>query len=235
MHYTAMLAARGLGDEARAAREERLFLRFKADESAQAITARPRLLSPRTTTSARRSTSTRPFHSHPRRPAHGRHWSCGRGLPLTGVAIAAGRAGCSRSAPVPPPRTAASRSPTSPPQPASASSHNSGRAGKKWLPETLGSGVAFFDADGDGWQRHLLREQPRLEAARPPIAGGAVPEQRPRQVHRHHRRQRAGRRDVRHGRRRGRLRQRRPRRRLHHRARRRPPVPQRGRRASSAT
>jgi hypothetical protein len=29
--------------------------------------------------------------------------------------------------------------------------HNSGRAGKKWLPETLGSGVAFFDADGDGW------------------------------------------------------------------------------------
>lgn len=45
MHYTAMLAARGLGDEVRAAREERLFLRFKADESAQAITAEPRRLS----------------------------------------------------------------------------------------------------------------------------------------------------------------------------------------------
>src|SRR5260221_11845693 len=29
--------------------------------------------------------------------------------------------------------------------------HNSGRTGKKWLPETMGSGVAFFDADGDGW------------------------------------------------------------------------------------
>lgn len=42
MHYTAMLAARGLGDEARAAREEQLFLRFKADESAQAITEGPR-------------------------------------------------------------------------------------------------------------------------------------------------------------------------------------------------
>jgi hypothetical protein len=28
--------------------------------------------------------------------------------------------------------------------------HNSGRTGKKWLPETMGSGVAFFDADGDG-------------------------------------------------------------------------------------
>ncbi len=30
-------------------------------------------------------------------------------------------------------------------------SHNSGRAGKKLMPETLGSGVALFDADGDGW------------------------------------------------------------------------------------
>ncbi len=29
--------------------------------------------------------------------------------------------------------------------------HNSGRAGKKYLPETMGSGVAVFDADGDGW------------------------------------------------------------------------------------
>ena len=35
-------------------------------------------------------------------------------------------------------------------------SHNSGRAGKKFLPETLGSGGAFFDADGDGWQDILL-------------------------------------------------------------------------------
>lgn len=29
--------------------------------------------------------------------------------------------------------------------------HNSGRGGKKYLPETMGSGVALFDADGDGW------------------------------------------------------------------------------------
>lgn len=34
--------------------------------------------------------------------------------------------------------------------------HNSGRAGKKFLPETLGSGGAFFDADGDGWQDLIL-------------------------------------------------------------------------------
>jgi hypothetical protein len=29
--------------------------------------------------------------------------------------------------------------------------HNAGKSGKKYLPETLGSGAAFFDADGDGW------------------------------------------------------------------------------------
>jgi hypothetical protein len=34
--------------------------------------------------------------------------------------------------------------------------HNSGRAGKKYLPETLGSGCAFLDVDGDGWQDILL-------------------------------------------------------------------------------
>ena len=34
--------------------------------------------------------------------------------------------------------------------------HNSGRAGKKFLPETLGSGGAFFDLDQDGWQDIIL-------------------------------------------------------------------------------
>lgn len=34
--------------------------------------------------------------------------------------------------------------------------HNAGRTGKKWLPEALGSGVAFFDADGDGRPDILL-------------------------------------------------------------------------------
>ncbi len=34
--------------------------------------------------------------------------------------------------------------------------HNSGRAGKKYLPETMGSGCAIFDFDGDGRQDLLL-------------------------------------------------------------------------------
>jgi tetratricopeptide (TPR) repeat protein len=46
MHYTWMLCAKGLGDAASAAREEKLFRRFKADESSQAITERRRLISP---------------------------------------------------------------------------------------------------------------------------------------------------------------------------------------------
>ena len=46
MHYTAMLAYRGLGDAQSAAREQKLFQRFKAEESAQAITAKRRLISP---------------------------------------------------------------------------------------------------------------------------------------------------------------------------------------------
>ncbi|MGO9230130.1 MAG: CRTAC1 family protein [Bryobacteraceae bacterium] len=29
--------------------------------------------------------------------------------------------------------------------------HNAGHTGRKLLPETMGAGVAFFDADGDGW------------------------------------------------------------------------------------
>jgi tetratricopeptide (TPR) repeat protein len=45
-HYTLMLAWRGLGKMDKAAHEERLFRRFKTDESAQFITAKPRMLSP---------------------------------------------------------------------------------------------------------------------------------------------------------------------------------------------
>ncbi|HBY59530.1 MAG TPA: hypothetical protein DEH78_06885 [Solibacterales bacterium] len=45
-HYTLMLAYRGAGQLEAAGREEKLFRRFKADESAQAITAKPRMTHP---------------------------------------------------------------------------------------------------------------------------------------------------------------------------------------------
>jgi enediyne biosynthesis protein E4 len=35
-------------------------------------------------------------------------------------------------------------------------SHENGAFGKKYLPETMGSGGAFLDADGDGWQDLLI-------------------------------------------------------------------------------
>jgi tetratricopeptide (TPR) repeat protein len=46
MHYTLMLAYRGLGNMAAAAREQKLFQRFKAEESSQSITAKRRMISP---------------------------------------------------------------------------------------------------------------------------------------------------------------------------------------------
>ena len=46
MHYTMMLCYRGLGDREKAAREEKLFRRFKAEESSQSITAKRRMISP---------------------------------------------------------------------------------------------------------------------------------------------------------------------------------------------
>ncbi len=45
-HYTLMLAYRGLGQNEKADRSAKLFQRFKADEAAQTITAKPRQTSP---------------------------------------------------------------------------------------------------------------------------------------------------------------------------------------------
>ena len=45
-HYTAMLCYQGLGNQEEAAREQKLFMRFKADESSQSITGTRRLLKP---------------------------------------------------------------------------------------------------------------------------------------------------------------------------------------------
>jgi len=60
MHYTAMLCYRGLGDREKAEREEKLFRRFKAEESS-AIDHReaPPHQVPKTTTSGSLYTSTK--------------------------------------------------------------------------------------------------------------------------------------------------------------------------------
>ena len=52
--------------------------------------------------------------------------------------------------------------------------HNSGRAGNKWLPETMGSGVAFFDADSDGWtDLFFVNSRSWSALARPASYGGS--------------------------------------------------------------
>jgi tetratricopeptide (TPR) repeat protein len=58
MHYTLMLSYRGLGDAAAAAREEKLFRRFKADEAAQSITEKRRRIS------AEDNNERQPIHEH---------------------------------------------------------------------------------------------------------------------------------------------------------------------------
>ena len=57
-HYNLMLAYRGLGDIPSAEREQKLFERFKADESAQAVTSKPRMLRPEA------NNERQPIHDH---------------------------------------------------------------------------------------------------------------------------------------------------------------------------
>ena len=57
-HYNLMLAYRGLGDIGSAQREQKLFERFKADESSQSLTSKPRLISPEA------NNERQPIHDH---------------------------------------------------------------------------------------------------------------------------------------------------------------------------
>jgi tetratricopeptide (TPR) repeat protein len=57
-HYNLMLCYRGLRDDARAAREEKLYLRFKADESSRAITGPYKLTHPED------NNESQPIHEH---------------------------------------------------------------------------------------------------------------------------------------------------------------------------
>jgi tetratricopeptide (TPR) repeat protein len=61
-HYNLMLCLRALGKVDEAQREEQLFLRFKADESSQAITGKVRQLNPEL------NNSRQPIHDHESAP-----------------------------------------------------------------------------------------------------------------------------------------------------------------------
>lgn len=75
-HYNLMLCYRGLGQQENGAREEKLFLRFKADESAQALTEKPRLRNPE------ENNERQPVHDHDTSPASvGAVVSAGRPAP----------------------------------------------------------------------------------------------------------------------------------------------------------
>ena len=52
--------------------------------------------------------------------------------------------------------------------------HISGATGKKYLPETMGSGAAFLDVDGDGWQDILLVNSRNWPGAKGPAAYPAL-------------------------------------------------------------
>ena len=62
-HYNLMLCYRGLGQNENAAREEKLFRRFKADESSQSLTEKPRFEHPE------ENNERQPIHDHDALPA----------------------------------------------------------------------------------------------------------------------------------------------------------------------
>ncbi len=108
--------------------------------------------------------------------------------------------------------------------------HNSGRSGKKYLPETMGAGGAFVDLDGDGWlDLVIVNGRDWTPKAGHGVGPRALPQQSQRHVHRRRQGQRSRPAGVRAGRGGRRCRQRRRRRPLHHGARRRSAVSQRRR------
>ena len=64
--------------------------------------------------------------------------------------------------------------------------HNSGRAGKKYLPETLGSGVRILRCRWRRLARHPADQQQGLDAARPQVPAGSLSQQPQRHIHRYH-------------------------------------------------
>ena len=209
-HYNLMLCYQGTrADTSWRRARKTLYQRFKADESSQAITGPYRQLHPDDNNERQQ------IHEHRRRAV----------AEATGGRRAAAQIDPSEQRPLASLLRGLVLSQASAPASARRSTftdvtaaagirvrHTNGAFGKKYLPETMGSGVRVSGRDGDGWQDILLIN---VESWPGPAAGkrsmlALYRNNRQRHVHRHHARRRARRRDVRARRRRGGLRQRRP-------------------------
>ncbi len=176
-HYNLMLSYQGVGDSEMAKRHEALYRRFKADESAQEITGPYRQL--------------HPDDNNERQAVHEHGSALGAGsayaLPASPDRTWAGdetRGGSSPSSSRRRPRSPSSRVTPSAQSGGEiqfadgtayagiAFRHNSGAFGKKYLPETMGSGLALFDYDNDGWLDVFFANEHELagpaRARRPP-------------------------------------------------------------------
>ena len=169
-HYNLMLCYQGVGDAEKASREQALYVRFKADEASQAITGPYRQLHPDDNNERQQ------IHEH-RNAAAAQPYpvkavsTSRRRRPLTMKPLMFARLGAAclvvASAWLPRFVSASHRDVQKADEgcrlirvhftDVTAASgirfrHNNGAFGKKYLPETLGSGVAFLDFDNDGWQ-----------------------------------------------------------------------------------
>ena len=156
-HYNLMLAYHGLGESEQAAREEALYRRFKADEASQAITGPYRQLHPddnneRQSIHEHRSSGA-PVAFRAAKPDGGNRRVTSEPVASLPAVLAAALAGSALM-------TAATL-PTFTDVTTAAGirfRHDSGAFGKKYLPETMGAGGAFLDADGDGCAGHPARQ-----------------------------------------------------------------------------
>ena len=163
------------------ARTGKLFQRFKAEESSQSITAKRRLISPEDNNErqsihdhesiglgsapapSRETPSTKSVYLKPAGKSTGGStageptkmklvWGLtGGGVLVAAALLAAALLGATA---LPPAIPVVFNDVTA--QAGIKFVHNAGKTGKKYLPETLGSGAAFIDADGDGWIDVLL-------------------------------------------------------------------------------
>ena len=162
-NYNLMLCYKGMGDAAKAAEYEKLYLRFKADESAQTITGPYRRLHPED------NNERQLIHEHVSAPlgageatvATGGRETCGehggqitrfhenviRKIIFSSSLLCAALVSTGAA-------QVTFRDITK--QAGINFVHNNGATGKKWLPETMGPGCAFIDYDNDGYPDILL-------------------------------------------------------------------------------